>query len=150
MLSIPGVSVPSTRLQKCQLTDFYPAHGILVPLLETAEDAKKLVQSAKFPPSGTRGFGSPFPMERFGGPTMTEYLQQANDSLVTIVQIETKEALDNVRFLANTPSPSSSHAFPPRLFREIPPQRATVSDFQGKPELLIGCSGRCYRQSSWY
>ena len=27
---------------------------------------------------------------------MTEYLEQANESLVTIVQIETKEALDNV------------------------------------------------------
>ena len=79
--------------------DLAPAHGILVPLLETAEDAKKLVQSAKFPPVGNRGFGSPFPMERFGGPTMTEYLQQANDSLVTIVQIETKEALNNVRSL---------------------------------------------------
>ena len=35
-------------------------------------------------------------MEKFGGPTSTEYLQQANDSLVTIVQIETKEALENV------------------------------------------------------
>ena len=36
-------------------------------------------------------------MEKFGGPTQTEYLQQANESLVTIVQIETKEALENVR-----------------------------------------------------
>ena len=60
------------------------------------EDAKKLVRSAKFPPAGIRGFGSPFPMERFGGQTQTEYLQQANDALLTIVQIETKEALENV------------------------------------------------------
>jgi 4-hydroxy-2-oxoheptanedioate aldolase len=35
-------------------------------------------------------------MERFGGQTQTEYLQQANGALVTIVQIETKEALENV------------------------------------------------------
>ena len=74
------------------------AHGVVVPLLNNAEDAKKLVQSAKFPPLGQRGFGSPFPMEKFGGQTSSEYLQQANDSLVTIVQIETKEALQNVRF----------------------------------------------------
>lgn len=65
-------------------------------MLQTVEDAKKLVQSAKFPPIGNRGFGSPFPMEKFGGQTQTEYLQQANDALVTIVQIETKEALENV------------------------------------------------------
>lgn len=35
-------------------------------------------------------------MEKFGGVTQTEYLQQANDSLLTIVQIETRDALQNV------------------------------------------------------
>ena len=65
--------------------------------LYTADDASKLVDSAKFPPVGKRGFGSPFPMEKFGGHTLSlvDYLQQANDSLLTIVQIETNEALIN-------------------------------------------------------
>lgn len=36
----------------------YSAHGVIVPLLYTADDAEKLVQSAKFPPTGQRGFGS--------------------------------------------------------------------------------------------
>ncbi len=71
-------------------------HGIVVPLLQTADDAKKLIQSAKFPPFGARGFGSPFPMEKFGNISQTQYLEQANESLVTIVQIETQEALQNV------------------------------------------------------
>ena len=77
-----------------------PAHGIIVPLLYTADDAKKLVQSAKFPPVGQRGYGSPFPMEKFGGGQslgLVDYLKQANDSLLTIVQIETREALQNAR-----------------------------------------------------
>jgi len=42
------------------------AHGILVPLLYTVADAQNLVQSAKFPPVGKRGFGSPFAMGSFG------------------------------------------------------------------------------------
>ncbi|MCJ1359821.1 MAG: hypothetical protein MMC33_009824 [Icmadophila ericetorum] len=79
------------------------AHGIIVPLLYTADDARKLVSSAKFPPTGQRGFGSPFPMEKFGISTTTEYLQQANDGLLTIVQIETKEALDNLEEIAKVP-----------------------------------------------
>ena len=79
------------------------AHGVIVPLLHDAEDAKRLVQYAKFPPKGIRGFGSPFPMGTFGGQSQTEYLQQANDSLVTIAQIETSEALENV---------SITHPFP--------------------------------------
>ena len=70
-----------------------------MPLMETAEDAKGLVKSAKFPPVGNRGFGSPFAMGSFGGISMTEYLKQSNDALLTIVQIETKEALENVNML---------------------------------------------------
>ncbi|TKA38496.1 hypothetical protein B0A49_13741, partial [Cryomyces minteri] len=79
------------------------AHGIIVPLLYTAADAELLVRSAKFPPLGGRGFGSPFPMEKFSNQTTGEYLQQANDALVTIVQIETKEALHNVAAIAAVP-----------------------------------------------
>lgn len=56
------------------------------------------MQSAKFPPTGQRGYGSPFTMHAFKDPTGLEYLEQANDGLVTIVQIETREALRNVSF----------------------------------------------------
>merc|ERR1711939_1092927 len=70
------------------------AHGILVPLLYTVEDAQKLVTSSKFPPVGQRGFGSPFPHSRFSSSlTSTDYLQQSNDATLIMVQIETKEAL---------------------------------------------------------
>ena len=48
-----------------------------------------------------RGFGSPFSMEKFGVQSATDYLKQANDGLVTIAQIETKEALQNVDAIAN-------------------------------------------------
>ncbi|KAL8771111.1 MAG: hypothetical protein Q9209_003282 [Squamulea sp. 1 TL-2023] len=79
------------------------AHGVIVPLLNTADEAEKLVKSAKFPPAGQRGFGSPFAMERFGGISQTEYLKQANDSLITIVQIETRDALQNIEEIAKVP-----------------------------------------------
>jgi 4-hydroxy-2-oxoheptanedioate aldolase len=75
------------------------AHGIVVPLLYTVEDARKLVDSAKFPPRGKRGFGSPFSMGAFdksGDLSGFEYMNAANDNLLTIVQIETKEAFENV------------------------------------------------------
>ncbi|KAJ4344721.1 uncharacterized protein N0V89_012465 [Didymosphaeria variabile] len=77
---------------------------VLIPLLRTADEAKQIVAAAKFPPLGRRGLGSPFAMERFNPvPTMTEYLQQANDSLLTMVQIETQEAVDNVEEIAAVP-----------------------------------------------
>ncbi|KAI8199463.1 4-hydroxy-2-oxo-heptane-1,7-dioate aldolase [Colletotrichum sp. SAR 10_70] len=105
---IPGANV-SRVLAKSPGIDWVLVdceHGnidgnILVPLLRTPQEAKDLVQSAKFPPWGRRGFGSPLAMERFNpAPTMTEYLQQANDSLLTMVQIETQEALNSVEDIA--------------------------------------------------
>ena len=103
------------------------AHGIIVPLLESVADAERLAKSAKFPPMGNRGFGSPFPMEKFARGfvpaahdkaseatgaqqlqadnimSTTDYLLQANDSLVTVAQIETRTALENVEAIAAVP-----------------------------------------------
>jgi 4-hydroxy-2-oxoheptanedioate aldolase len=79
------------------------AHGILVPMLRSIDDAKKVVLNAKFPPRGIRGFGSPFSTGAFNTrPRLNDwdYLTNANDSLLTIVQIETREALNNVRHQA--------------------------------------------------
>lgn len=79
------------------------AHGIIVPLLYTVEDAKKLVESSKFPPKGRRGFGSPFSMGAFdnsGNLSGFDYMNAANENLLNIVQIETKEAFENVEEIA--------------------------------------------------
>jgi len=75
------------------------AHGVLLPLLRTADEAREIVTAAKFPPMGRRGFGSPFSMSSFdttGKLSGLAYMDNANAHLVTAVQIETKEALDNV------------------------------------------------------
>ncbi|PNH42170.1 hypothetical protein VD0004_g5082 [Verticillium dahliae] len=97
----PIVRIPDIQASLVKRALDCGAHGVLVPLLRTAQEAKDLVQAAKFPPWGRRGFGSPFAMERFASaPSMTEYLQQANGSLLTMVQIETQEALDAVDDIA--------------------------------------------------
>jgi 4-hydroxy-2-oxoheptanedioate aldolase len=72
-----------------------------VPLIRAVEEVKGVVAAAKFPPEGRRGFGSPFAMHNFEpGLTSTGYLQQANESLLTMVQIETREALESVEDIA--------------------------------------------------
>ncbi|KAL2260763.1 hypothetical protein VTK26DRAFT_5138 [Humicola hyalothermophila] len=77
------------------------AHGILIPLIRTVEEVKRVIAAAKFPPQGQRGFGSPIALQNFQpGLTATEYLQQANESLLTMVQIETREALESVEEIA--------------------------------------------------
>ncbi|TFK23494.1 Phosphoenolpyruvate/pyruvate domain-containing protein [Coprinopsis marcescibilis] len=71
------------------------ADGVLIPMVSTAEKAAEVVKDAKFPPKGRRGFGSPF-THGVWGVTPSEYLATANDSTLVIVQIETKEAVNNL------------------------------------------------------
>lgn len=104
----PLVRIPDGQIWMVKRALDAGAHGIMVPLLRSAKEAEELVRLAKFPPVGTRGYGSPFSMNAFATgtqrvPTQVEYLQQANSSLLTMVQIETKEALDDVEAIAAVP-----------------------------------------------
>ncbi|KAL2199827.1 Pyruvate/Phosphoenolpyruvate kinase-like domain-containing protein [Corynascus similis CBS 632.67] len=97
----PIVRLPGTESWMVKRALDTGAHGILVPLIRTVEEVKNVVAAAKFPPEGQRGFGSPFVLQNFeAGLSPTEYLQQANKSLLTMVQIETREALDSVEDIA--------------------------------------------------
>lgn len=71
------------------------AHGIVVPMVGTAEDAAAVVQSVKFPPQGLRGQGSAFPGFALGVDIPT-YMREANETLITCLQIESKLGVENV------------------------------------------------------
>jgi 4-hydroxy-2-oxoheptanedioate aldolase len=71
------------------------AQTLLVPMVDTAEQARRLVSSMRYPPEGTRGVGSAVArVSRFG--LRTDYLDRANDEVCLLVQAETREALDNL------------------------------------------------------
>ncbi|KAJ8455040.1 hypothetical protein ONZ45_g19073 [Pleurotus djamor] len=76
------------------------ARGIIVPMVSTAEKAKEVVSDSRFPPIGRRGFGSPFTQGNWGI-TVPEYLKTANESVLVMVQIETVDAVKNVKEIAS-------------------------------------------------
>ena len=63
--------------------------------MSTAEQARSVVSAARFPPKGTRGFGSPFTQVAWGL-SVSEYLQQANDGVLVLTQVETRDAFNNI------------------------------------------------------
>ena len=67
--------------------------GILVPWVNTKEDALRAVRACRYPPYGIRGVG-PRRAAVYG--LDTSYYKRANDNVALIVQIETQEAIDNV------------------------------------------------------
>ncbi|KAF7537788.1 hypothetical protein G7054_g3481 [Neopestalotiopsis clavispora] len=78
------------------------AHGLVVPMINTAEDARAVVRHAKFPPQGVRGQGSAFPGFAFGIDIPT-YTKTANELLITCVQIETRLGVQNVDAICAVP-----------------------------------------------
>lgn len=76
------------------------ALGIMVPKVESAAEARLIVESAYYPPKGRRGVN---PIRCSGYfKRLPEYFAVANDSILTIAQIETREALQNLDDIAAT------------------------------------------------
>jgi len=78
------------------------AQGILVPLVNTPEQAASVVRWGRYPPLGERGAGGLDPHLGFGA-GRAEYLSQANDQILIAVQIETSQAVENIAAIAATP-----------------------------------------------
>lgn len=80
------------------------ATGVMVPMLESREEAEKLVRYAKYPPLGGRGFGGigahthfrPIPQDE-----TSAFMERANLETLTIAQIETKAAVENIDSIAS-------------------------------------------------
>ena len=77
------------------------ALGVMVPMVNTPDDAIKIVQSSKYPPKGKRGAGFGFVHDNYINQNPLSYIEKANNSLINIIQIETKIALENVKEIAS-------------------------------------------------
>ena len=77
----------------------FGAYAIIVPLVSTAEDAAKAVAACRYPPAGFRSFG-PIRAVHYGG---ADYVAKADDEIVVIAMIETKEGLANLDAICATP-----------------------------------------------
>ena len=78
------------------------ALGVMIPRVETKEQAELAVQWAKFPPVGVRGMGSPSVLG-YAPISAAEALEISNRETMVLVQIETKKAVDNVEAIASVP-----------------------------------------------
>ncbi len=71
------------------------ADGIVIPLIRTAEDAKRAVEACMYPPDGVRGFGPRRPL-KYGLIQDIDYCRKANESILVIPQIEHIDAVNNL------------------------------------------------------
>jgi 2-keto-3-deoxy-L-rhamnonate aldolase RhmA len=78
------------------------AAGVIVPLIKTADDARRAVAACLYPPEGVRGYGPRRPSNygRDGGPA---YCRAANEAVIIIVQIEHVDAVRNIDEILSVP-----------------------------------------------
>jgi 2-keto-3-deoxy-L-rhamnonate aldolase RhmA len=79
------------------------ADGIMVPMLETPEEARELVQWARYRPEGKRGCAFGFAQEAYRGMSALEAQKAANERITLIGLIETKKGLVNAEAILATP-----------------------------------------------
>lgn len=71
------------------------AHGVIVPMVNSKEDAVRAVEAVKYPPVGTRGVG--LARAQGYGFEFDQYKNWVNEESIVIVQIEHIEGVDNFK-----------------------------------------------------
>ncbi|HUG91380.1 MAG TPA: aldolase/citrate lyase family protein [Planctomycetaceae bacterium] len=78
------------------------AHGIVVPMVNTVEEARSAIAAAKYPPVGNRSIGGAMHALNFDA-TAGEYFKHANDELLVILQTESPQGVDNAEAIYSLP-----------------------------------------------
>ena len=110
------------------------AYGVICPMVNSGDDAEKLVSYTHYPPVGTRSFG-PIRGLLYGGP---DYPVHANDTIVVFAMIETRQGLDNLEDILSVPGLDAVYIGPSDLslalgckptFDDVEPPVAEAIDY---------------------
>lgn len=122
------------------------AHGVIVPMINTADEAADAVRFARYPPLGERGAGGITPHFGFGTTSHIEYVQNANHEILVAIQIETAAAVENIDSILDTPGidlvfigPFDLHislGLAPGLWSELPTFRTAID------HVIVACLKR--------
>ena len=109
--------------------------SLLVPMVDTAEQAANLVRATRYAPEGHRGLGAAV-ARASGYGADTGYVARANDEVCLLVQAETRAALENLDAIAATPGVDAVFIGPADLSADMghrgnpghPEVRAAIAD----------------------
>ena len=131
------------------------AYGVVVPMVNSREEAEQAVKACKYPPEGARSVGGIRP-RLYGG---LDYVQHANDEIVVIIQIEHIEGVRHAREILSVPGIDAyfvgpndlcmSMGLPPSLEPDVPPfwealdrVRGAAAEFSVAPGIHVATAER--------
>ena len=100
---VPIVRIPACEYHFVARVMDAGATGIMVPMVESEEQARLLVNSAKYPPVGRRGAAFTIAHDEYRNDPIPDVIRSANEEVLLIAQIETVKGLENVEKIAAVP-----------------------------------------------
>jgi 4-hydroxy-2-oxoheptanedioate aldolase len=99
---VPLVRVPQGSHDYIKRVLDAGAWGIVVPMVDTVEQAVAAIAAAKYPPTGNRSVGGGMHAMNFGA-TSAEYYARANDEILVVLQTESPEGVQNAEAIYGLP-----------------------------------------------
>ncbi|HRF01986.1 MAG TPA: aldolase/citrate lyase family protein [Pirellulaceae bacterium] len=93
---VPLARVPEGSHALIKRTLDAGAWGIVVPMVDSAEQGRAAIAAAKYPPTGNRSIGGGLSNLNFGA-TAAEYFGRANDEILVVLQTESPEGIAAAR-----------------------------------------------------
>jgi 4-hydroxy-2-oxoheptanedioate aldolase len=129
----PIVRVPTNSVEWFKWALDAGAWGVVVPMVNTREEAQRAVEFSKYPPLGTRSIGGAFGPYGFGITDWPDYARTANDEIIVTVQIESALALENLGSILSVPGIDVAFVGPNDLHAQL---GLTPSSDGAEPEFM--------------
>lgn len=100
--AVPFVRVPFNEPWLAKRALDIGALGVIFPFTNTRQLAEQAVKACKYPPLGVRGYGPGLALSRWGF-AGDDYAKFANDNVLVVTIIETREGVENVEAIASVP-----------------------------------------------
>ena len=79
------------------------ADGVLAPMVETADEARAIVEASRYYPQGKRGAALGIAHDRYRSEPMAEAFAAANDRIAVLMLIESAKGVENIEEIAAVP-----------------------------------------------
>jgi 4-hydroxy-2-oxoheptanedioate aldolase len=99
---VPLVRVPEGSHHYIKRALDAGAWGIVVPMVDTVEQAQAAIAAAKYPPEGNRSVGGGMHSMNFAA-TADEYYQRANEEILVVLQTESPHGVENAEAIYSLP-----------------------------------------------
>ena len=108
------------------------AYGVICPMINNAEEARRLVSYVRYPPLGTRSFGPTRAVFSAGA----DYASKANEEILCLAMIETADGMTNLEEIVRTPGLDGVYVGPADLTLGVTNGRLPPGFDRQEPEMV--------------